>query len=153
MERCFRQRLADRLGHAEIDHFGNGRDVMHFDQHVAGLDVAVNQAFLVRVLKRLADRDEQLQSLAGIEFLPITEFGDRIAFHELHHEIGSPRIGRTGIQHPGDVGVIHQGQRLSFGLKSRDNLLSIHARLDDFQSHHTTHGNLLLGSIDDTHAS
>ena len=153
MERCFRQRLSDRFSHAEVDHFGHGRDVMHFDQHVTGLNVAVDQAFLVRVLNRLADHDEQPQSFASIEFLPITEFGDRSAFHELHHEIGSPRIGRSGIQHRGDVWVIHQGQRLSFGLKSRDNLLSIHARLDDFQSHHTTHGNLLLGSIDDTHAS
>ena len=53
-----------RLGDAEVDHLGHGRAVVQRDQHVGGLEVAVDDPLLVRVLHGLADRDEQLQPLA-----------------------------------------------------------------------------------------
>ena len=43
---------------------GTGLPSWMHDQHVGRLDVAVDDAFLVGVLDRLADRDEQLQPLA-----------------------------------------------------------------------------------------
>ena len=57
--------LLGRLGHAEVDHLGHRLAVVERDQHVGRLDVAVDDALLVGVLDRLADRDEQLQPLAA----------------------------------------------------------------------------------------
>ncbi len=42
---------------------GTGMVVVEGDQDVTGLDVAVDDALLVRVLDRLADGDEQLEPL------------------------------------------------------------------------------------------
>ena len=55
--------LAGRLGHAEVDHLGHGPAVVACDQHVRRFEIAVNDAFLVRVLHRLADLDEQFEPL------------------------------------------------------------------------------------------
>ena len=44
---------------------GTGTPSLHGDQNVRGLDVAVDDAFLVRVLDGLANLDEQIEPLAG----------------------------------------------------------------------------------------
>ena len=67
-KRLLGQPLVDRLGDAEVDDLGHRLAVVHVDQHVRGLDVAVDDAFLVRVLDRLADRDEQLEPLLGVRW-------------------------------------------------------------------------------------
>ena len=56
---------AGGLGHAEVDHLGHRLIVVESDQDVGGLDVAVDDALLVRVLDGLADGDEQPQVLSG----------------------------------------------------------------------------------------
>ena len=63
------QLLAHGLGDAEVDDLGDRPDVVHFDQQVTGLQIAVDHAFLMGVLHAVAERDEQLQSLAGRELL------------------------------------------------------------------------------------
>ena len=61
---CSVSRWFGRLGDAEVDDLGHRLAVVQRDQDVGRLDVAVDDAFLVGVLHRLADRDEQLQPLA-----------------------------------------------------------------------------------------
>ena len=58
-----------------------------------------------------------------------------------------------GIQHLGDIGVIHQRQRLALRLEAGDDLASIHARFNDFQGHRAADGMLLLGDEDQSHAA
>ena len=41
--------------------------------------------------------------------------------------------GRAGVEHAGDVGVVHQGQGLTLGLEAGDDLRAVHAGLDDLQ--------------------
>ena len=64
-QRPLGQPLVDGLGDAEVDHLGHRLAVVEGDQDVGRLDVAVDDPLLVGVLDRLADRDEQLQPLAG----------------------------------------------------------------------------------------
>ena len=50
VSRCLR-----RLGDAEVDHLRHRHAVVQRDEDVRGLDVAVNDALLMRVLDGLAD--------------------------------------------------------------------------------------------------
>ena len=60
---------------------------------------------------------------------------------------------RPAVVHLGDVGMVHHGQGLALGLEPGDDLLRIHARLDDLQRHLAAHGLRLLGHVDDAHAA
>ena len=53
--------------------------------------------------------------------------------HQFHHEVRPAALGGAGIQHAGDVRMVHQGQRLALGLEAGDDLAGVHARLDDLE--------------------
>jgi len=42
---------------------------------------------------------------------------------------------RSGIEHLGDVGVVHQGQGLAFGLETGDDLAAVDAGFDELEGH------------------
>jgi hypothetical protein len=52
----------------------------------------------------------------------------------------------------GDVGVIHQGQGLLFGLEAGEHFAAVHPRLDDLQGHLAADGLLLVGHVHHAHA-
>ena len=64
VDRVVRQPAFGRLGDAEINHLGHRHAVMQRHQDVRRLDVAVDDALLVRVLDGVANLDEQLQAAA-----------------------------------------------------------------------------------------
>jgi len=66
---------------------------MQGDQDVGGLEVAVDDPFLMGVLDGLADQDEQIKSLARREVGLIAVLGDGNALDEVHHEVG-PACGK-----------------------------------------------------------
>ena len=121
-------------------------------QDVRGLQVAVDDPLLVGVLHGPADQDEQLQPLGDRELLAVAVLGDRDAADQLHDEVGPARFGGPGVEDLGDVGVVHHRQGLALGLEAGDDLLGVHARLDDLQGHLAAHGLRLLGHVDDAHA-
>jgi len=114
---------------------------------------------LVRVLDRLADRNEQLQ--AGLERQPlfVAVLSDGRPLHELHDEIRTagrlrnvdfglrirggiqlvnpqsairhPQWHRSRVQNPGDIRMVQQGERLAFRFKAGDRLPRVQPRLDD----------------------
>ena len=65
---------------------------------------------------------------------------------------GRPAVGGAGVEDLGDVRVVHHRQRLPLGLEPGDDLLRVHARLDDLQRDPAADGLLLLGQEDDAHA-
>jgi len=65
----------------------------------------VDNSLLVRVLDGVADLHEQVQPLLGREVVLVAVVGDALAPHQLHDEIGSPRLRRPAIEHFGDVGM------------------------------------------------
>ena len=71
----------------------------------------------MRVLHGLADGDEQLQPGPDREPVPVAVVGDRHAVDQFHHEERLAGCGRAAVVHPGNVGVVHQGQRLSLGVE------------------------------------
>ena len=127
------QLLLGRLGHAEVDHLGNRLAVVERDHDVGRLDVAVDDALLVGVLDRLADRHEQFQPLARRQVVVVAVFGDRHAVDQLHDEVRQA-VGRgPGVEHAGDVDMVHHRQGLPLGLEAGDDLAAVHARLDDLE--------------------
>jgi hypothetical protein len=48
--------------------------------------------------------------------------------------------------------VVHDRERLSFGLKASDDLFGVHAGLDDLERDSAAHGAFLLGQVDGPHA-
>ncbi len=110
---------------------------------------AVDEAFLVRVLHGGADVGEQFEPGFGVELFFSAIPGDRDALDQLHDEVGAALVGGAGVVNFGDVGVVHQRERLALGLEAGDDFLRIHPRLDDLERDAAFHRLALLGQIDD----
>jgi hypothetical protein len=137
--------VADRLGHAKVDDLGDRAAVLQRDQHVGGLEIAVDDSFVVRVFHGLADGNEQRHSLPRGKMALVAVLRDRDTLDQLHHEVGPSAVGRTCIVDLGDVRMVHQGQGLPFHLEPGDHLAGIHPRLDDLESHSAADGPILRG--------
>ena len=66
----------------------------------------------------------KLEPLVGGELVLVAVLGDPDAAHQFHDEVGPARVGRAGVEHLGDVRMIHQRQRLPLGLEAGDDLLA-----------------------------
>ena len=64
VNRLVRQPALRRFGDAEINHLRHGHAVVQRDQDVRGLDVAMDDALLMRVLNGVANVDEQVEPFA-----------------------------------------------------------------------------------------
>ena len=74
--------------------------------------------------------------------------GQRDALDQLHDEEGPPGLGRAGVEHLGDVRVVHQGQGLSLRLEPRQHRPRVHSLLDQLERHLPPHRLGLLGEVD-----
>ena len=99
------------------------------------------------VLDRVADLDEQAQPLGGGEPVLVAVIADLDAAHQFHDEVRAPRFGGAGVQHLGNVRMVHERQGLPLCLKACDHGLGVHAQFDDFQRHPTAHRFLLFGHV------
>ena len=136
------------FGDAKINDLRHRQAIMQRNQDVRGFDVAVNDALLMGVLDRMADLDEQRESLSSIELILIAVVGDSNTAHQFHHEVGAARLGCAGVQDPGNVGMVHHRQRLALGLNPGDHTAGVHAELDHLEGHPATNGLCLFGDID-----
>ena len=141
------------LGDAEVDHLGHRPVGLEGDHHVGGLEVAVDDAFLVGVVDGGADVLEKGEALLGVEFLLAAEVGDRDTLDQFHDEVGPTGGGGPGVEDPGDVGVVHHGERLALGLEAREHLAGVHAGLDHLEGDHAGDGAALLGHPDRAEAA
>ena len=151
-ERLVGQPPVHGLGDAEVDDLGDGLAVLDRDEDVRGLEVAVDDALLVRVLHGLAHLDEELHPLPGVEPLPVGVVGDGHAADQLHHEVRPPAFRHPRVVDAGDAGVVHEGEGLALGVEAGQHLLRLHAELDDLEGHPPRDGLGLLRVIDDAHA-
>ncbi len=143
---------AGGLGQTEVDDLGNGCSVMAFDQDVGGLQVAVDDPLLVGVLHGRADLAEEGEPFRELEPVLVAVVGERDPLDQLHDEKRTTVLGRAGIEDLGDVGMVHQRQRLAFGLEAGEDGFGIHASLDQFESDRASDRLSLLGKVDRSHA-
>ena len=84
-----RQSALRRLGDAEVDHLGHRHAVVQRDEDVRRLDVAVDDALLMRVLDGVTDLDEQVEPVLGGELRLVAVVGDADAADQFHDEVGT----------------------------------------------------------------
>ena len=60
----------------------------------------------------------------GVEPVLVAVRGDRHALDQFHDEVRPAVGGGAGVEHPGDVRVVHQGQGLPLGLEPGQHLLA-----------------------------
>ena len=151
VNRLVGQLLAGRLRNTKVDHLGDWQIIVHRDQYIGWLDVAMDDPLLMRMLNRLTDLHEEFESLLRCQLPLIAELGDRDATDQLHDKVRPANRGRrwgiadrsrfkvvstsfpdcSRIQNLCDVGMVHQSQSLPLGLESRQDLATVHSQLDD----------------------
>src|SRR5208282_5670811 len=99
------------------------------------------------------DRKEELQALARREPLLVAVLGDGSALDQFHDEERSAGVGAAGVQHAGNIGVVHHGQGLPLGREAGQNSLGVHARLDDLHGDGAFYRFGLQGHKHDAHAA
>ena len=113
----------------------------------------MDDPLLVSVLHGLANRHEKLQALFRSQLHLVAKLVQRQAVNQFHHEERLAVRGQSGVEHPGDVRVIHHRQRLAFLLKALQNGSRVHARLDELERDSSLHRLGLFGHPDLTHAA
>jgi hypothetical protein len=125
------------------------------DQDIAGFEVAMNNAALMRVLDRLANGDHQIEALASAELVivgvpdqrqPVDQFHGEV---RLHTEgcVGGPRFVNLR-----DVGMMEPSQNLRLLLEAPDQIAAGPAGSDDLESDQPARL-LLFGFIHGAHAA
>ena len=132
-QRLLRELRVGRLRDAEVDDRRLGLAVVQRDEHVGRLDVTMDDALVMRVLDRVAHLGEQPQAIGDGELVPLAVVRDRHAAHELHCEERAAARGRAAVEHLRDVRVVHERERLALGLEAGNDLLGVHAQLDDLE--------------------
>ena len=91
---------------AEIEHFWNelSRRVFRRKHDVVGLEIAMNDAFGVRSVKRCGNGQKHLHRDGWFEpLLACDELTEGIALEQFHHEVRIANFGLTEVEHAHDA--------------------------------------------------
>ncbi len=91
----------------------------------------MDDPLLVRVLDCVTNLDQEFKPLLQSEPILVAILGDPDAGHQFHHEIGAPGFRGAGVEHAGNIRMIHHGQRLPLGLEPGDHRFGVHPQFDD----------------------
>ncbi len=152
-------RPSDRLRRAGVDALGDA-EVHQLDhavvphEDVVGLQVAVHDALLVRVVHHLADAAEQPHAVVDGQPPPRHVDVDRLAIDQLHHDVGRTVLRDAAVQHLGEIGMVEAREDLALRLEAHGEPLGIEAVAHDLD------GDLLrelavdaFGTVDLAHAA
>lgn len=94
------------------------RFAVYGHQDVAGLEIAVDDEVLVRVLYAGADLEKELKGVGDPQVLSIGELVDANSVDVLHHEVRPAIFECAAIEQPRDRRVLERGKNLAFGAES-----------------------------------
>ena len=99
----------ERLGEPEVEHLDPalGRDL-----DVGGLQVAVDDAVLVRLLERLRDLERDAGGLLHRDGAALDAVGERVAGDQLHHQRGGALALLEAVDRR-DVRMVERGEHLA----------------------------------------
>ena len=111
-------RWIDCLGNAKVNDLHNGTVSVTRYQDVAGLQIAMNDALLVRVLHAGTHINEEAHAVTRTHATFVTEGRDSEPINERHDKPWSAIFGGASVKHRGNMRVIHERQGVAFVLKS-----------------------------------
>ena len=112
---------------SEVEQF---RNAVIGDDDVAGLDVAMHDQILMRVLHRAAHRAKQGESLVNAQRTRFAVIANGFSRHVLHDEIRYAVGCCAAVEQTRDVRMFKCRQNLSFMTKAGENCVGIHPALD-----------------------
>ncbi len=115
----------------------------------------MDDALLVRVLHRVGDLGQDLQTVLRGQVVERRVLQDRPAADQLHREVGlRPGAGLEGARLVDlrDARVLQAPQHVRFVLEAREHLGRRHAGVDHLERHRAARA-VLLGLVDDAHAA
>lgn len=148
-----RIRSRGRERQAEVDDLGACLTVDLADQHVARLQVAVDDALAVGVVHAGADAQQDADPFGNAQAPAIAERRDRFARDMLHGEPDSAIVGRAGLQEGGDPRMAQGGQRLAFAFEPLQQIPGVTTGSDHLDSDPMHDRIALLGEEDLPHAA
>ena len=111
-------RFIDECGDAEVDDLRPKPAVTFLEQDVGRLQVTVHDALRVRMLHGIADARQQRDAALERQAQVVRGLVERPARHELHRHERDPTRQHARIEHGGDAGMAHRGQRLRLVLEA-----------------------------------
>ena len=135
------------LRDAEVDDLWDGLAVFIRHHDVSRLQVAVDDPFLMGVMHGLADRNEKGHALPHVVVVLFAVRGDGAALHQLHREKWRPHVRLAGVEHLGDVRVLHDGERLLLNREPAEDVGGGHAGLEQLDGHEAVQRLNLLRTV------
>ena len=124
------------------------------DEDVRGLDVAVDDQVLVRVIDRLQHLEEQAQSLEDAPAARVAELGDGLPVDVLQHDERLTDRGDAGVVEPRNVRMFEQAQHVAFAFEALDVVACAERPQRHLQGDGATRSAIaVLGQPDRGHAS
>ena len=119
--------MSDELRDTEIEDLGRaGRR----HQNVAGLQIAMDDRVLVRILHGSADALKEPEPIVERNRAAFAVARDRHAIDELHHEEGLARVCEPAVEERDDVRVVQRGEDLPLGSKPPQRVVVSHRQVD-----------------------
>lgn len=109
---------------------------------------------MVGVLDGVADLQEEVEALGGVEAFLVAPFVDRESIDVLHDDVRAAVVGGAAIEEAGNIGVIEGGDNLPFAAEALEDAVRLHAAVDDFDGDLFVVGFVgAVGEINGTHAT
>ena len=123
------------------------------DEDVGRLDVAMDDAVLVRGVERVGDLDAEVEDLVGLERPADDEpVLQRFAFHQLHDDEGLP-VRLVDVVDRADVRVLERGSGPRLALEALERLRVPRDVLGKELQSDVAPQARVLGAVDDAHAA
>ena len=141
--------VIEQLGDAEVEQLDLAGAV---HQHIAGLQVAMNDEVLVRAGHRLADLDEQREAQIHIRPCAFAPRRQRFAFDLFQYQAQAAIRQGQGFDEAGDMRIVQALQRALFVVREVRILALVEALTQHLECHLFTRG-LRMRRIDFAHAA
>jgi hypothetical protein len=143
----------EAAGDAEVEDFNDGGDADGLDEDVVGLEVAVEDAVLVRLAEALGDLPRELQALELGDAALLEPLGQALAGQQLHDHVRAAVVGLAVLVHADRRRVAQLRGDLELAAEPDDELGVGQALAPDQLDRDLAIDLGVVGLVDDAHAA